>query len=80
MKKIEADLVSIAHRILQLKQVWRQSIVFGNQKLYEKLSVLRSILIGLHNPRWNWKRKSKRFMKSTDLPIETIIEMTDLFL
>jgi hypothetical protein len=40
-KRLEADLVSIAHRILQNKSDVNQ--LFWNQKLYEKLSVLRFV-------------------------------------
>jgi hypothetical protein len=43
MKKIEADLVSIAHRILQLKTSLTSINYFEPKKLYEKLSVLRFV-------------------------------------
>jgi hypothetical protein len=42
-KRLEADLVSIAHRILQLKTSLTSINYFGNPKLYEKLSVLRFV-------------------------------------
>lgn len=43
-KKLEADLISIAHRILQLKNKSDiNDLYFETQKLYEKLTVLRFI-------------------------------------
>jgi len=43
-KKLEADLISIAHRILQLKNKSDiNQLYFETQKLYEKLAVLRFI-------------------------------------
>lgn len=43
-KKLEADLISIAHRILQLKNKSDVNLLFlETQKLYEKLSVLRFV-------------------------------------
>ncbi|MGZ9736824.1 hypothetical protein [Flavobacterium sp. GNP002] len=43
-KKLEADLISIAHRILQLKNKSDiNQLYLETQKLYEKLSVLRFI-------------------------------------
>ena len=44
-KKLEADLISIAHRILQLKNKSDiNQLYLETQKLYEKLSVLRFVL------------------------------------
>lgn len=43
-KKLEADLISIAHRILQLKNKSDiNQLYFETQKLYEKLTVLRFV-------------------------------------
>ena len=43
-KKLEADLISIAHRILQLKNKSDiNQLYLETQKLYEKLSVLRFV-------------------------------------
>ena len=43
-KKLEADLISIAHRILQLKNKSDiNQIYLETQKLYEKLAVLRFV-------------------------------------
>ena len=43
-KRLEADLMSIAHRILQLKNKSDvNQLYLETQKLYEKLSVLRFI-------------------------------------
>jgi hypothetical protein len=43
-KKLEADLISIAHRILQLKNKSDiNELYFETQKLYEKLTVLRFV-------------------------------------
>ncbi len=43
-KKLEADLLSIAHRILQMKNKSDQDQVFAEvQKLYEKLTVMRFV-------------------------------------
>src|SRR6187431_1595506 len=43
-KKLEADLISIAHRILQLKNKSDVNQLFlETQKLYEKLAVLRFV-------------------------------------
>ena len=43
-KKLETDLVSIAHRILQLKNKSDVNVLFlETQKLYEKLAVLRFV-------------------------------------
>ena len=43
-KKLEADLISIAHRILQLKNKSDiNQLYLETQKLYEKLAVLRFV-------------------------------------
>lgn len=43
-KKLEAELISIAHRVLQLKNKSDVEILFQEtQKLYEKLAVLRFV-------------------------------------
>ncbi|MDG1870923.1 MAG: hypothetical protein P8I78_03040, partial [Flavobacterium sp.] len=43
-KRLEADLISIAHRVLQLKNKSDiNQLYLESQKLYEKLSVLRFI-------------------------------------
>src|SRR6188768_3885707 len=43
-KKLEADLISIAHRILQLKNKSDINQLYSEtQKLYEKLAVLRFV-------------------------------------
>ena len=43
-KKLEADLISIAHRVLQLKNKSDiNQLYLETQKLYEKLSVLRFV-------------------------------------
>jgi hypothetical protein len=66
-KRLEADLVSIAHRILQ--QVWRQSIILET-KTYEKLSVLRFVNehYGTTKPTITHAEieKSKTFMINSD--------------
>ena len=43
-KRLEADLVSIAHRILQLKNKSDVNVLFlETQKLYEKLAILKFV-------------------------------------
>ena len=43
-KRLEADLISIAHRILQIKDKSDVSQLYlETQKLYEKLSVLKFV-------------------------------------
>ena len=43
-KKLEADLISIAHRVLQLKNKSDiNQLYLETQKLYEKLAVLRFV-------------------------------------
>jgi hypothetical protein len=81
-KKLEADLVSIAHRILQLKNKSDVNQLFlETQKLYEKLSVLRFVNehYGTTKPTITHAEIEKEiedlYDKSTDLPIATIIKM-----
>jgi hypothetical protein len=75
MKKMEADLVSIAHRILQLKTSLTSINYFGNPKLYEKLSVLRFVNehYGTAKPTITHAEIEKEiedlYDKSSDLPI-----------
>jgi hypothetical protein len=78
-KRLEADLVSIAHRILQLKNKSDVNQLFWKPKNYEKLSVLRFVNehYGTTKPTittLKLKRKSKTFMIKV-LPIATIIKM-----
>jgi hypothetical protein len=82
-KRLEADLVSIAHRILQLKNKSDVNQLFlETQKLYEKLSVLRFVNehYGTIKPTLTHAEIEKEieafYDKSTDLPLETVIEMT----
>jgi hypothetical protein len=83
-KKLEADLVSIAHRILQLKNKSDINQLFlETQKLYEKLSVLRFVNehYGASRPTIGHAEMEKEieafYDKSPDLPVETMIEMTE---
>jgi hypothetical protein len=82
-KRLEADLVSIAHRILQLKNKSDVNQLFlETQKLYEKLSVLRFVNehYGTIRPTLTHAEIEKEieafYDKSSDLPLETMIEMT----
>jgi hypothetical protein len=81
-KRLEADLVSIAHRILQLKNKSDVNQLFlETQKLYEKLSVLRFVNehYGATKPTITHAKIEKEiedlYDKSADLPIATIIKM-----
>ena len=83
-KKLEADLVSIAHRILQLKNKSDINQLFlETQKLYEKLSVLRFVNehYGTIKPTIGHAEIEKEieafYDKSDELPVETMIEMTE---
>lgn len=83
-KKLEADLVSIAHRILQLKNKSDINQLFlETQKLYEKLSVLRFVNehYGAVQPTIGHAQIEKEieafYDKSDELPVETMIEMTE---
>ena len=83
-KKLEADLISIAHRILQLKNKSDiNQLYLESQKLYEKLSVLRFIdeHYGDVKPTIGHAEIEKEvqafYDKSAELPVETIIEITE---
>lgn len=83
-KRLEADLVSIAHRILQLKNKSDiNQLYLETQKLYEKLSVLRFIEehYGNIKPTIGHAEMEKEienfYDKSAELPVETVIEMTE---
>ncbi|MEZ7506419.1 hypothetical protein [Flavobacterium sp. Arc2] len=84
-KRLEADLVSIAHRILQLKNKSDINQLFlETQKLYEKLSVLRFVNehYGTVQPTIGHAEIEKDIQafydKSEELPVETMIEMTEI--
>ncbi|TDE06525.1 hypothetical protein [Flavobacterium hiemivividum] len=84
-KRLEADLVSIAHRILQLKNKSDINQLFlETQKLYEKLSVLRFVdeQYGEVRPTIGQAEIEKDieafYDKSDHLPVETMIEMTEM--
>lgn len=84
-KRLEADLVSIAHRILQIKNKSDINQLFlETQKLYEKLSVLRFVdeQYGEVRPTIGQAEIEKDieafYDKSDDLPVETTIEMTEM--
>jgi hypothetical protein len=82
-KRLEADLISIAHRILKIKNKSDiNQLHLETQKLYEKLSVLRFVeehygevkpTIGIANIE---KEIEEFYDNDTDLPVETVIEMT----
>jgi hypothetical protein len=83
-KKLEADLISIAHRILQLKNKSDINQLFlETQKLYEKLSVLRFIEenYGIIKPTIGHAEMQKEiedfYDRPEELPAETVIEMTE---
>ncbi|MFC5681866.1 hypothetical protein ACYE2N_08705 [Flavobacterium sp. MAHUQ-51] len=84
-KKLEADLISIAHRILQLKDKSDvNQLYLETQKLYEKLSVLKFIEenYGEVKPTiGNYSEIEKEieefYDKEATLPAETVIEMTE---
>jgi hypothetical protein len=83
-KKLEADLISIAHRILQLKNKSDINQLFlETQKLYEKLSVLRFIEenYGIIKPTIGHAEMQKEiedfYDRTEELPAETVIEMTE---
>jgi hypothetical protein len=83
-KRLEADLISIAHRILKIKNKSDiNQLHLETQKLYEKLSVLRFVeehygevkpTIGIANIE---KEIEEFYDNDTDLPIETVIEITE---
>lgn len=83
-KRLEADLISIAHRILKLKNKSDiNQLYLETQKLYEKLSVLRFIEehYGNIKPTIGHAEMEKEienfYDKSAELPVETVIEMTE---
>ena len=83
-KRLEADLMSIAHRILQLKNKSDvNQLYLETQKLYEKLSVLRFIdeHYGDVKPTIGHAEIEKEvedfYDKEADLPVETVIEMNE---
>jgi hypothetical protein len=83
-KKLEADLISIAHRILKIKNKSDVNQLFlETQKLYEKLSVLRFIeehYSTLKPTIGNAELQQEIedfYDRSSELPAETVIEMTE---
>ena len=83
-KRLEADLVSIAHRILQLKNKSDINQLYAEtQKLYEKLAVLKFVeeQYGAIKPTINQAEIEKEietfYDKQESLPVETVIEMTE---
>ena len=84
-KRLEADLISIAHRILQLKDKSDvNQLYLETQQLYEKLSVLKFIeenyaetkpTIGSYSE--IEKEIEGFYNKNTSLPVENIIETTE---
>lgn len=84
-KRLEADLVSIAHRILQHKNKSDINQLFlETQKLYEKLSVLRFVNehYSASSPTIGQAEIEKEiealYDTGSDLPPETLIEMTEV--
>jgi hypothetical protein len=85
-KRLEADLISIAHRILQLKNKSDINLLYlETQKLYEKLAVLRFIdtHYGETKPTIGYAEIEKEvesfFDQDAKLPVETVIEMKETF-
>ena len=83
-KKLEADLISIAHRILQLKNKSDiNQLYLESQKLYEKLSVLRFIdeHYGDVKPTIGHAEMEQEvqafYDKDAELPAETVFEQTE---
>lgn len=83
-KKLEADLISIAHRILQLKNKSDvNQLYIQTQKLFEKLAVLRFVNehYGEAQPTIVYQKMEEEIQnfydKSAELPADTIIEMTE---
>jgi hypothetical protein len=83
-KKLEADLMSIAHRILKIKNKSDVNELFlETQKLYEKLSVLRFIEehYSTLKPTIGHAELQQEiedfYDRSSELPTETVIEMTE---
>jgi len=81
-KRLEADLVSIAHRILQLKNKSDVNVLFlETQKLYEKLAILKFVEenLGDIKPTIGQAAIEAEIEKSFDLPeIKTEILPTDV--
>lgn len=83
-KRLEADLISIAHRILQLKNKSDINQLYSEtQKLYEKLAVLKFVeeQYGATKPTISQTEIEKEieafYDKQESLPIDTVIEMTE---
>ncbi len=83
-KRLEADLVSIAHRILQLKNKSDiNKLYLETQKLYEKLSVLKFVeeFNASAKPTIGQAEMEKEieafYDSNAELPVDTIIEMTE---
>ena len=83
-KRLEADLISIAHRVLQLKNKSDiNQLYLESQKLYEKLSVLRFIDAHYGDVKPTIGQAAaledmERFYdKEEELPAETEIEMNE---
>ena len=83
-KRLEADLISIAHRILKIKNKSDiNQLYLETQKLYEKLSVLRFIEenYGTTKPTIDYAEMQKEiedlYDRNAELPVETVIEMTE---
>ena len=80
-KRLEADLVSIAHRILQLKNKSDVNVLFlETQKLYEKLAILKFVEenLGDIKPTIGQAEIEAEIEKAFDLPeIKTEIPTTE---
>ena len=80
-KRLEADLVSIAHRILQLKNKSDVNVLFlETQKLYEKLAILKFVEenLGDIKPTIGQAAIEEEIEKAFDLPeIKTEIPTTE---
>lgn len=81
-KRLEADLVSIAHRILQLKNKSDVNVLFlETQKLYEKLAILKFVEenLGDIKPTIGQAAIEAEIEKAFDLPeIKTEIPTTEV--
>ena len=80
-KRLEADLVSIAHRILQLKNKSDVNVLFlETQKLYEKLAILKFVEenLGDVKPTIGQAAIEEEIEKAFDLPeIKTEVTATE---
>ena len=80
-KRLEADLVSIAHRILQLKNKSDVNVLFlETQKLYEKLAILKFVEenLGDVKPTIGQEAIEEEIEKAFDLPeIKTEVTATE---